>query len=53
MADKLDCDIIINKFKLQLRWERHELPYSSSHYIHFWTDHSEKGMNSLIPLVMG
>ena len=40
VANVLNCDIIVNKFKLQ-----------SCYYIHFQTNTLRKGMNPLIPLL--
>ena len=39
VANVVDCDIVVSKFKLQSRY-----------YIPFWTNTLAKGMNSLIPL---
>ena len=38
VANELDCNIIVNEFKLQL-----------SYYVYFWTNTLGKSMNSLIP----
>ena len=42
MANVLECDIVVSKFELQLHY-----------YVHFRTNTFGKGMNPLIPLVMG
>ena len=42
VANELDCDIVVTKFELQ-----------SLYCVHFRTNTLGKGMNYLIPLVMG
>ena len=42
MANELDCDMVVNKFELQL-----------GYYVQFLTNTLEKGMYPLIPLTTG
>ena len=42
VANVLDCDIVVSEFELK-----------SSYYIHFRNNTLKKGMNPLIPPVMG